>query len=121
MNKVLECLKETRKLVQQGWTQFCCARDALNETTGPSNPKAVKWCLFGAVARASFIVNGPNSLFHEGYSLRNKTTAVLDNIVIATTMAHEIVTWNDGPNRTQEEVIQVIDMAIEKVANEQAC
>jgi hypothetical protein len=87
--------------IEQGWTQEAFARDAKGNTVDSNSPKAVCWCLRGAMQEeeagdAYYWVN--RSLIN---ALETKTGRV------------NLTAFNDMPGRTKEDVLQLIQAAKE--------
>lgn len=76
-------------LLKQGWTQHVMARDSDGNETNPISNKAVCWCLLGAIYK----VGG-----HTSEAIHYKVT--------------NIAAWNDNPNRTVEEVIDLVEKTL---------
>jgi hypothetical protein len=84
-------------LIQRGWIQRCYARDAGGYRVDPHDSRATCWCLLGACMRAEV----------------DFETGVRDLIRLAIDPDKKIMlpTWNDAPERTKEEVLEVIRRA----------
>lgn len=80
--------------VRKGWTQGEYARNSDGKYVLWSDPTAVCWCLDGALMAAYPGV---------GYSLAiNKLRDVAP---------FNIIVWNDAPDRTKQEVIELLERA----------
>lgn len=95
------------ELVKYGWAKGVNARNAEGDAIDYNSPKAVAWCLLGALAFAyedlqAFLI------------ARAKVGAVLNNRGIPNTTFNDIpdiASWNDATCRTKEEVIAVLEEA----------
>ena len=99
MNTTAEKLIAARKLIEQGWTQGTYARDANGEDVDATDDRAVCWCSYGAIVRA----------YDEDFEAAEAARDVL-RAAVGTKYA---ASWNDAPERTQAEVLQAFDDAIE--------
>lgn len=112
MSIAKEQLTRARERINKGWTQNLYAVRAANAlppgaamSVTSDSPDAVAWCLLGAL----------------GADVENTSAAerlVMDciNETAPPTPFWSISDWNDKIGRTKEEVISVIDCAIEKTA-----
>ena len=99
MNSVVEHLKKARSLVEQGWTQV------LNRVPGRDT---TYFCAVGALRCAD--LDDPMDS-----TMRLPNWESWDSIYAARYMegvVGDIATWNDDPERTQEEVLLAFDRAI---------
>lgn len=133
MNHKYEILKVVRQRIQQGWVRghFATKIDTdVNDTKvlvqcGPADPDACAWCLHGAIKNAAFTnaVNGPE-FFDEGVEVWHKAQfeveKLLSDLITDTEAplwdapANRIHNYNDRFYRSQEEVLALIDKAIEE-------
>ena len=101
-----DVLVEMRRLIEEvGWTQDYDARDQEGEAVDPCSEVAACFCLGGALHRAEHGGNAPHSVRDEVRLL--STDAIGEGY---------IPNWNDRRGRTKEEVLQALDIAIEKSA-----
>ena len=84
---------EAMTFVEKGWTQCASARTKEGSACNPSNKAAVSWCLLGALRVASGRLLGPG--FEEN---------VLNHLGLHMFSA----IWNDHPDRTQEDVVELL-------------
>lgn len=110
-DKVLKVLVNTRCLIMVGWTQGSSARDSLGRRVDVLSKDARCYCLTGAVIRSCYSGDIPPDSRLEVVTLQYLIEA------IPFSHSRDIITWNDIPWRTKEQVIQVIDRAIELVNN----
>ena len=89
-------LREAARLVRQGWCQGRLAETAHGAEVHPCSPEAARWCLVGAVVRATG--NGDSYpvldavIAHLGFDRRGES----------------LRDWNDAPGRTVDEVAAVL-------------
>ena len=107
MNQLLEDLKAARELlVQKGWNQRHIARDAEGKRVDATDPSAVSYCMVGAVGCiAESTGSRPNQ--REMDMTRTLRNHMNSNFVIS---------FNDTPGRTFDEVLEVFDKAINAVS-----
>jgi len=99
-----QILVETRKLIEQGWTQGVNARNRYKERVAPASPDATCWCLQGGLFRVQ----------HDLGLLYSKLIPAEDAIDATALLrgSNDLVNYNDTPGRTKEEVLQLIDDTI---------
>lgn len=101
----VDLLKETRRLIDEiGWTQGAYARDDRGAFADVEDPKAVCFCLSGAIRRARL------NLDEAAYS-DSATAATL--FIAEAGPGRSIPAWNDAPSRTKDDVLKTLDKAIE--------
>lgn len=89
----IEKLREARALIEHGWTQSVYARDAYLRHVAIDSPKAVCFCLAGALRRVGLQPSVNYKSYFKG------EPGVL-------------TTWNDAPERTKDEVLACLDNSI---------
>ena len=94
---VAEVLEAAALLIEPegAWTQGVIAADADGGETGPVSPDARCWCMEGAIERVT-----------AGYNNRAAFEAVRDYLGL-----HFIHEWNDEPQRTQSEAVDILRKA----------
>lgn len=93
-------------LIQNGWTKHELARDDKEQPVSPFAAIARKWCLIGALARASGI---------QDYSVdpqHRKVIRILRHL-IGKEMEY-VFEWNDHGERTQRDVLILLRKALVK-------
>ena len=100
MKSVLEILKQGKERVTKGWCQGVLTRTADGVGVHGTHPLAVRWCATGAL-------NTPLG----GDFRDNEITAYLflEERILG---GRSVILWNNDPKRTQEEVINLFDRAI---------
>lgn len=96
-------LRKARGYVERGWTREVGARNTLGMETSSTNRYAIRWCTIGAMERANA---GPGEMVSHGRAL---LLSLIPDISLAG--------WNDAPGRTQQDVLNLFDRAIEKAEN----
>lgn len=99
---VHDLLVAARGYVERGWTQrhFAVAEDGRDV---PARSKeACSWCALGAVQRAS--VDLP---------MANTDTVYVASQALAKVAQRNMAIFNDMPERTQQEILDLFDKAIE--------
>ena len=84
-------------LVEKGWTQKVCARDATGKSIHSSDKRAVSFCIVGAVCLAG----------KPGVGTVHPAFRFIEQVIDQTAVAG----WNDAVERTAPEVIGAIDAA----------
>lgn len=95
MSTTQKILSRAADIVAQGWAQGWYSQDANGNRTMPDDPNSCKFCAVGAIRKAAAeqsIQNSDTALHHfsnhEGI--------------------HNIADWNDGPTRTQNQVVAAL-------------
>jgi len=99
-----QILREMKKKIEKGWCQGTYARNVKGERTGVFDLDACQFCLAGAF----LLVRSELNL---AYSV-----ADLNNFIKRKRFV-DIVTFNDYPNRTKEEVIELLEELINEASN----
>lgn len=105
MKTVKDVLVEAKALLlEKGWTKGAGARDARGMSVPNYSPQAARFCVLGAIECATMKsgeLARADALF---YGARDSVARVA--------CVGSVVTFNDAPMRTKEEVIAVLDKAI---------
>lgn len=109
-----QILIETRNLLSDPskWTRRTLARDKNLKNVSPYSDHATCFCMYGALQRVSFIgglVRTDTGLAYD------EARSHLGNVVAATTPYPKIDYFNDHPNTTHEDVLKILDKAIETI------
>lgn len=98
---VVDVLRQARERVASGWCQRWLAVDSRGHPIHYSDPNACEFCAMGAIS-----VSG------------NKIDSYFAFDLLRTAIGNEsIATWNDDPFRTQRQVVDAFDKAIELAAS----
>lgn len=89
-------------LIEKGWTKGAYARDAENVNVDENDPSACSWCIQGALYRAG-----------AGTEMQEAVESAVETL----TGAEYIHVFNDAPERTKEEVLELLRGVRERVAN----
>lgn len=90
--------------LKQGWTQGGMARDADGALVPYWDPNAENYCSVGAIAKAA-LPSFPGKAVLRGSDLARYLS--FDSL-------EALSSWNDKPNRTQEEVLELFEKAKER-------
>jgi hypothetical protein len=100
-------LRRAKELITRGWTQLTPAQDEFCASCDVRSDWARKFCLMGAIARAC--------VDFQSLAVWNSLCDVLWTIG-PIRASRSPVDWNDSPGRTQQEVLDVLHLAIGRVA-----
>ena len=102
-------LRRSIELLESGWTQGQSARDENGRPVPIGHQSACEWCATGALFTAD--IEMTNDL-HASLAMHQAMARV---VAAARQRHHEaLITWNDAPNRTVDQVIDVFRKALEK-------
>jgi len=85
------------------WTQGAYAKTAKRNKARCDSPKAVCWCVIGAIAHVADVTPG---------SVTDQLSGSLNEAIGLGPNSWELVDWNDAPTRTHAEVLAAFDRAI---------
>ena len=110
---MIDVLIGARDFVSWGWSQRCLARDADGRHCGATSLSAKTFCVEGAIQRAAAELS---------LSARVANCAILfvgdlarEDYSNGTPKGWILAHWNDEASRTQEEVVRLLDKAIDKL------
>ena len=101
-HEIMSCAAD---LIRRGWTQGAFARTPIGREVAASDPDAGKWCLCGAVWKASRMINWTPEIHKLANAIRTHTGQKLqdeDDIDVVTD-------WNDTKGRTLDEVLTLLE------------
>jgi hypothetical protein len=98
-----EALRAIRARIASGWAQDVSARDRFGNEVAVTSADATAWTLCSAFALAG----------KDGIPVNHLHRAL--RAVADVTRMDSIETWNDDPLRTQQQVLNALDDAIERV------
>ena len=91
--KVKELLSSPEK-----WTKGCAAKDSRGMLCPSDDPRACRWCLIGALMKCY----GEDGMFRMLGMFYPRIPAV------GTSHFNDVAVWNDAPERTFEDVQQLV-------------
>lgn len=104
MITVADVLKETRRVIAAGWTQGVFARDADGYGAPVYTQEACSFCLVGAVLKAQKNLDAAEEVRVGAIGLIQRQAGV-----------QYLHKFNDVPERTQEDVLGLLDKTIENL------
>ncbi len=109
---ILEVLRGAHERLRQGWTTGHMARTGQLDPVPPEHPEAARWCTFGAIRAAClerFPTQRPTALLLAETSAKYLGAMLqhLGHEVLPQSAPRTLMEWNDVPNRSQREVLQV--------------
>ena len=115
MATTLQNLKALRKLFSgpETWIQGTPATDAKERCVNPDSPGAVCFCIMGGVSRVTCDQIGIKHLYVVDNTAYGDCITAIDKSIRGLGVQPGIAAWNDDPDRTYEDVMAVIDQAIE--------
>ena len=118
----LKVLTKARNLIdKKGWTQHAYARDRSGCSTDAADPKAVCFCMTGAIELAARQTTRADKTDPFVRNLRARERGINARGVVYEVLqkvrpnVSGIATWNDVHATSKEEVLSVFDKAIAKV------
>lgn len=99
--KVNEVLERSAELVAKGWCQGSYAKDKNGERCHFTDRRAKSFCLSGAINKITNELVG-----NDDYKLAYRVTLTLGENLSAEAEAPS--SWNDSPDRTQQEVVDML-------------
>lgn len=99
---LVEKLKEVYAVLDRGWTRGAYARDKKGRVIDPKDDRVVECCLSGAVRRVCTSTTEIEML-----------SSALNEEIGKIASGYGIVWWNDCHDRTKEEVLQLVQSAID--------
>lgn len=91
------CLSGARALIAaKGWTQGTMAKKADGQSVSTDHPAAACFCILGAMEASGHFACFAQAVRFLRWAINDK----------------DVVSWNDAPGRTREEIITALDGAI---------
>lgn len=114
LSLILKVLQQARRLVSKrgGWIQGVEAERRDGHSTNTGDPKACKFCTYGAVEHSAKLL-APKGMYD--IALRDAALQVLRP---NSGISQSIVGWNDDKNRTQLEVVMAFDFSLHLLKDE---
>ena len=91
MNSILDCIREARGYIEQGWCRGAIARNRDGEEVPWRDEDACEWCILGAFRKAQWWNH----------------TELIEALFAAMDEAPD--DWNDNPTRTKQDVLDLMD------------
>ena len=92
-----EMYNKAADIIEKGWTRKVAARNELGYSVHPTAGDATSWCLSGALTVVSRIA--------EGFDLyESNFIGLIRNLGLS----EHATKWNDDPNRTQKDVVELL-------------
>ena len=103
---MLTVLQKSRGYLARGWTRHRSAVDAAGNACPTESARACQWCLTGAMKRAAYDLGLGLA---DPMVLREARDALHDQMPKLSALTF----WNDEPHRTQRDVLDLLDRAID--------
>jgi len=103
--ETVKALREARRLIKKGWTRRAFARDKWRHSVASDSPRAACFCAEGAINRAVALAADPCTVKDQAIIQLKKH--------IPPYQPQNVVSWNDHPQRTKQEVVRVFTKAIQ--------
>lgn len=100
-----ELYNKAADIIKKGWTQNAFARNEEGFSVTPDGKDATSWCLTGAL----WLVVRGNKNPKEYYG---DVPLTVHNLIKNLGLRESAGVWNDDPNRTKEEVIELLQKAV---------
>ena len=101
---IIKVLSTTKQLIQNGWCQGADAKaDNGDSCLTPLDPRAVSFCLVGALYRAAHDLEEIKTHFHARKAVKE------------TLKEWSLDRWNDDISRAKSEVVNLLDRTINKL------
>jgi hypothetical protein len=105
--RAVELLRRASDLIRCGWTQHAESRDAAGAAVDPWKATAICWSLLGALVAAL------EEETDRGADLPLQQLADALDALALFVDSDSLADWNDDPRRTQDDVIGVLDAAVD--------
>ena len=105
--EMIQITLKARESIESGWTQKALARNNKGFCVHPLDSGAVSWNIIG-----SFETDG------DLVKIREAALKIIRDIVWDKSRS-TLVRWNDDPNRTKEDVLEVFDIALERIGGKE--
>ncbi len=115
-NYTLKLLQDVRTLLtdENHWCQGVSAATADDQSCNPTYEKACQWCMTGAIDKFGYVRNY-HVLPEHLLAARRDARDVISKILVDMGKVHFITIFNDDDRTTHEDVLLVLDAAINRV------
>ena len=108
-----EVYNKAADMVESGWTQNAYARDSQEKPTYPCRNNAESWCLSGALIAAVYNLRG--GVYYSSDDAE-KAFKLSEDLGLP---CGDTAEWNDNPDRTKEQVVDLLrDAATQSLLSE---
>ena len=115
--KVIDVLRKVRATISEGWCKGWDARDKAGKMVFYADKSACQWCLVGAIAKA---IPGDDKrvlrTLEEVALHDNCVSQLICTLDPVDQLGFSLTDWNDDPVRTQEDVLELVDKTISRLA-----
>jgi hypothetical protein len=116
----IKCLKAAREKLAKGWSKGWFAFDAAGVRCDSHDEKAVSFCMMGGITAG---IKAAGLVLESGCIIQSVSVYVREEVektILALDIPgkHHLAGYNDHPDRTQEEVLAVIDTTIARLEKE---
>ena len=108
--KMIEVFETAKGYIERGWTTWAMARDSKGHVVSHRDPKAVCWCLLGAIRAVE-----NSSLYWDSI------LSILNRYMVSQYKNSSHILWNDIPGRTKEHVLNLLDLCIYDLRGDFEC
>ena len=98
---MIQTLQKLREKIIAGWTQCTSARNSLGLPVEMDSPEACQFCIMG----------GLDAVTGDDYTVWKQALLFL-NEALPTDFYGTVISYNDTPSRTKEEMVALVDRAI---------
>lgn len=103
--RVVNLLKMMRGKIDSGWTQGCSARSHGGFPVVPYSDDARCWCLTGSMTADRVLCTD--------FAARGQVVNIIMKLLEDRNEKPDIALWNDAEGRTKEQVLELLDEAIQ--------
>ena len=111
----VKLLREARDIVSRGWCQNAWARDSFGACVDSDSWHATTFCVTGAIGKAYRNYFGSNLDLSDQIYLGGELGAEFALGGVADEELSGLLDWNDHDDRTQQEVVDRFDRAIDRL------
>jgi hypothetical protein len=116
----LGIIRRARQRIRRGWTQNAYARDRDGVTVDSNSPEASCWCVMGALGEDVADFFAQPDVVVSVYCRLHRLCEVSDIAEENTITFGSLSDWNDYPDRTKKEVLEVFKKAEQEILAEKS-